>query len=449
MAGQYATDATPYGTEGLARLAGATGLVNYTFDNRYFADISARLDGSSQFGAKNRFAPFWSVGAGWSIHNEKFLKDSETVNNLRLRVSYGSVGSQNFSPYQALQTYNYYTGDRYLNQSGAHLAAMGNEQLKWQVTHEWNAGVDFGLWNDRISGQVDIYVKNTSRLLSSMNLPWASGYKSFVDNVGKVRNSGVEASLLGYVIRNADAGLYWQVGAKVAYNKNEIVQLSDAVKEQSEVLMHTSVNDVNSLFFEGYSQNSIWAVRSLGIDPATGNELFLDRNGNVTDTWNPADKVWCGNADPAWRGTATTMLRWKDWSLNLAFAYNWGGQVYNRTLLDKVEVPNSHINYNNVDRRVLSDRWAKPGDHTFFKAHSNVQTRATSRFVMDDNTLELKTASLQWRIASGKLIDRLKLSSMTVGVNATDLFYISTVKRERGTIYPFARSVGASLKLVF
>jgi hypothetical protein len=143
------------------------------------------------------------------------------------------------------------------------------------------------------------------------------------------------------------------------------------------------------------------------------------------------------------------MLRYKRFTLNLSFAYHWGGQVYNQTLLDKVEVTNVYIGANNVDRRVLSARWSQPGDVTFFKKHSNETTRATSRFVMDDNVFQLQTASLQYRITNANFLEKMCMTSMTFSIHANDLFYLSSVKRERGTSYPFSRSIGASVQVSF
>ena len=452
QASHYKTGGIPSGSEGLTRRAGATANVNYTYDNRFYADMSFRFDGSSQFGANNRFAPFWALGVGWSVHNEEWLKDSGVVSALRLRASYGSVGSQQFSPYQALMTYSYGlngNSDRYLNRQGAQLMALGNEDLKWQTTEEIDFGVELGLFGDRLTARADVYVHNTSDQLSSMNLPWSTGYTSYVDNVGKMRNSGFEVMLGGYPVRDSERRLSWMVNASLMYNKNEIVKLSDAVKAQSELRRQSEEYDINTLFFEGYSQDAIWAVKSLGIDPATGQEVFLDINGIPTTTWSGADKVYCGVQSSPWRGNLTSVLRWRDFTLNLAFGFRWGGQVYNQTLLDKVEVTNQMIGQGNVDRRVLSERWSKPGDVKFFKAYSSTRTRATSRFVMDENVLEFQSASLQYRLDRGRLLERLDLATMTFSINANDLLYLSTVKRERGINYPFARSVGASVQISF
>ena len=422
------------------------GNVNYTYDNRYFVDLSYRVDGSSQFGTQNKFAPFWSAGIGWNIHHENFLKNNELISSLRLKASYGQSGSQQFSAYQALQTYQDYKGDKYLNRGGAYLMALGNENLKWQITDQLNIGTEIAIKDNRFSASFDYYIKKTSSLLSARDLPLSTGYSSYIENIGEVKNWGFEASLNAYVMRKKN--LTWMLGAKLSYNKNEITKLSDAIKAQTEAYKEEDV-DISTLFYEGYAQNSIWTVRSLGIDPSTGNELFLDSDGNITDAWEASAKVYCGVNQPLYRGNLISNLRYKNFTLNLSFAYHWGGQVYNQTLLDKVEVTTTTIGSQNVDRRVLSDRWAKPGDVTFFKRFSNDDTYATSRFVMDDKVFELQSVRLQYKLTQAAFLKRCNMQSIIFSINMSDLFYLSSVKRERGTSYPFARRAGLSISVLF
>jgi len=258
---------------------------------------------------------------------------------------------------------------------------------------------------------------------------------------------GFETSLSGYVIRDTERKLIWLVSGKLVYNKNKITRLSDAIKQQTEEYKLQEV-DVNNLFYEGYSQNSIYAVRSLGIDPSTGNEIFLDKDGNITDTWNPSAKVYLGVNEPTFRGNASTMFMYKNLSLNLSFGFHWGGKLYNETLIDKVEVLRSSVGERNLDKRVLEDRWSEAGDLVFFKKISNVKTHATSRFVMNDRVFELQTATLQYKWESD-FLKKANIQNMTFGINMSDVFYLSSVKRERGTSYPFARRVGMTVSLLF
>ena len=207
--------------------------------------------------------------------------------------------------------------------------------------------------------------------------------------------------------------------------------------------------EINSLLFEGYAQNSIWAVPSVGIDPSTGKEIYLDKDGNLTTTWNSSNKRYFGVDEPKYRGNISTYFAWKDLTINLSFAYQWGGQQYNQTLLDKVEVTSGTINLYNVDRRVLEDRWQKAGDIKPFKGYDSSTTKASSRFVMDDNVFQFQSASIEYRLHSDYLRDKWKIETINIGANMSDIFYISSIKRERGTSYPFARTLMLNLSLTF
>ncbi len=445
---QYEKGGKPYATEDLSRRVGFTGNINYIYNNRYYMDFSFRVDGSSLFGSKNKFAPFWSVGVGWNVHNEKFMAKQNVVNTFRVRGSYGETGSQQFSSYQALSTFQSYTGKRYIVWNGAELMGLGNEKLKWQVTTQINGGVEVELWDGRVSASFDIYRKKTSDLLSRMDLPLANGFSSYADNVGEVQNNGYEAVLSGYLIRDTRRNIIWSMTAKLAYTKNKVTKLSEAIKKQNEMLVSNGA-EINQLLYEGYAQNSIWAVPSLGIDPSTGDEIFLDKDGNITSEWNAVNKRYFGVSEPKYRGNISTYFAWKDFSINLGFAYHWGGQQYNNTLLNKVEVTNDYISKNNVDSRVYKKRWQKPGDVKPYKGYGDIATKATSRFVMDDNVFQFQSASVEYRLRSEWLSNKWKIETVNIGANMSDIFYISSIKRERGTSYPFARRLSLMLSLIF
>lgn len=300
----------------------------------------------------------------------------------------------------------------------------------------------------RIKAEFDFYTKTTNNLLSSMDLPLSMGKPSYMANVGEVKNRGYEASLSAYIIRDTEREMNWMVSGQLVYDKNWISKLSEAVKAQNEAYLEQDV-DVSNLFYEGRPQNAIYAVRSQGIDPSTGKEIFLDRNGKITEEWNAGDKMYMGSLDPLYRGNLNTMLMWKGLTFNVSFGYHWGGKAYNQTLVDRVEVTKQDIMNGNVDRRVYAARWQTPGDLTFFKGIGDEATRATSRFVMDDNILTLQSASLQYRWDSEFVHRQLRLTSVTFGVNMSDLFYWSSVRQERGTAYPFARNLQGSIKILF
>lgn len=454
MASTYAVDSKPSSSEDHSRRFGNILNLNYTYNRRYFADFSGKLEGSSKFGSNDRIAPFWSVGLGWNLHNENFLSDSQVVNNLRLRFSYGTTGSQNFSPYQALTTYRYFTSETYEYWTGAYMIGLGNSDLTWQKTKQSNIGLETTLFNGRIRMNVDLYNKLTEALLTDINLPTAAGFESYKANVGEVRNRGIELNANIFLIRDTENGFTWSVGGSLVHNRNKILRISNSLEFLNEELIAESGSNPSFLYEEGKSMNTIYVVRSLGIDPATGRELFLDKEGKRTYDWEASDKVACGINEPKVWGNLNTMFRWKDLTLNAVFSYRAGGMTYNQTLVDKVENISLSSTYNNpwrnLDRRALYDRWQKPGDITYFKDIADFNTTyASSRFVMKENTLKLNSLSLTYDFNTAWLQKHSGIDYLSVGLYAEDVFQISTIRQERGTSYPFSRKYSLSLSLRF
>nr|WP_121272084.1 SusC/RagA family TonB-linked outer membrane protein [Pedobacter schmidteae] len=446
MALQYAPNSKPSGTESLSRAIGITSNVNYTYDNRYFADLSLRMDGSSQFGIQNRFAPFWSAGLGWNMEQEGFLKELDFINKLKLRASTGITGSQNFNAYQALSTYRYYSKDRYYNEMGAYLLGLGNEELKWQQKRSFNIGVEAQLFDNRVSLVADYYADKTVDLVSAINLPISNGFSSYIGNIGSMQNRGFEIKATAYVIRK-EKGLTWSVSGAVINNNNKITSISQAMKDAVSAIEKNGGANPNLLYKEGYSTNTIWVVPSLGIDPGTGKEVYLSKDGNSTYIWNPADLRAVGISEPKYLGNLSTMFRYKGFSTNITFGYRYGGQLYNSTLIDKVE--NADYRYN-VDARVYNNRWQNPGDNAAFKGLLvTTPTNMTSRFVQDEKTFMCRNINVQYDVKSKTLRKSLGIESLLFSGNGADLFYISTVKRERGTAYPFSKRFSLSMSATF
>lgn len=457
---QYVENGAPIATKDVSRRVGFTGNVNYTYDNRYYVDASFRTDGSSQFGAKKRFAPFWSVGIGWNLHREKFMASASFINSLRLKASIGETGAMDFSKSDVLTMYTYPSGERYALWNRAELQGLGNENLTWQKTDETNVGIEFQLFNGRLFGTFDYYTKITDGLVSSMNLPLSMGFPSYSENVGKVKNNGYELSLGGYLIRNTERDIAWTVNGQLVYNKNEVTKLSDAIVAQNEEFVASgtlSDTEPASLLYEGRPQYGLYVVRSLGIDPATGEEIFLDKDGNITNEWNTADRVYCGQNSTyssPYRGNLSTLVRWKDLSFSMSFGFQWGGQMYNSTLRDRVEVTTANIQASNVDRRVYTERWQNIDDAVFFKGIETIgtesyRTNATSRFVMDDNWFEIQTIGLEYRWATAGLKEAIGAQSILFSLNMSNLWHFSSVKYERGTDYPFARNLQSTVSIMF
>ena len=438
---QYEKNGKPSGAESTVRSVGFTGNVNYTYDNRYFADLSGRMDGSSQFGSNKRFAPFWAVGIGWNMHNESFLKEVSWVNMLKLRFSVGTSGSQHFNAYQAIQTYRYFLDDKYYAWNGSSLIAMGNPDLKWQQKRDYNIGLDVKLWDNRITIGGDFYIAKTNDLISTLTLPAANGFTTYIENIGSLKNTGYELRLSAYVLRKDQ--MSWSVSLAGIHNKNKIVEVSQALLDAQNAIESEDLVNPNVQFRPGYSSNTIWTVRSAGIDPGTGKEVFISRDGNRTYNWSASDIVATGVSDPKLEGNISSM------SLNVSFGYRFGGQIYNSTLANKVEVSKTAIGWN-VDARVFHDRWKNIGDQASFKGLDDfTPTNKTSRFVQDETTFRCQNMTLQYELKSQALNKLLGIDYCLFSASTSDLFYISTVKRERGTSYPFSRQFSLGVNVVF
>lgn len=460
FATQYEKSGSPSGSEYTSRLVGFLGNLNYSWDERYLLDLSFREDASSRFGGNKRWAPFWSVGLGWNLHNEGFLKDVDFINRLKLRGSYGLTGSQNYNPYQAMTTYKYLTGERYHHTVGTEVITMGNENLTWQRTLQQNYGIDVDLWDERINVTANYYVKLSKDVLTSVTLPPSLGFGSYMDNLGEVKNYGYELNLRVAILNNTSKQLYWSVNATALHNKNKLMKISNALRayndSQDEDTMAGQTSKESNRpkvrYIEGESMNSIWVNQSLGIDPATGNELFLAKNGDIVTDWSTDNYIIGGCTDSKLEGTFGTNLSWKGLQLNAVFRYNIGGQIYNQTLVDKVQDADLR---ENVDRRVFEERWQKPGDKVMFTkfgagygANVGHVTKPTSRFIEDNNYLELSTLNLSYEF-NMQWMKKVGLKRLKALFYMNDVFRLSTVKQERGIDYPFARNFSIGLQARF
>lgn len=466
FATQYQENGSPSGDEYTSRLIGFLGNLNYSWDERFLFDLSFREDASSQFGADKRWAPFWSAGIGWNLHHEKFMENLGWVQQFKIRGSYGLTGSQNYDPYQAITTYEYANTERYHYAIGAIVKAMGNEDLAWQRTWQQNYGVDLTLWDERIEFSADYYIKTSKDVLTDVTLPPSLGFQSYMDNLGEVENRGYELDLRLTLLKNQAQSLYWSVNATAIHNTNKLLKISNALKayneEQDEEISTTSVpygeempvvNRPRVRYVEGASMNSIWVNKSLGIDPATGNEIFVASDGSLTSEWSTANYVIGGCTDSKLEGTLGTNFTWKGLTLNMTFRYRLGGQMYNQTLVDKVQDVDPRYN---VDKRAFEDRWQKPGDKVRFAAFSqdlngiNIdhRTRPTSRFVEDYNYLELATLNIGYEFGTEKL-KKVGIKRLKAMFYMNDVFHASTVKQERGIDYPFARNFSIGLQARF
>ncbi|NLR80429.1 SusC/RagA family TonB-linked outer membrane protein [Chitinophaga eiseniae] len=464
FAKQYSKYANrPTGSEGTTRDLGFLSIASYSFDNRFFADASFRTSASSQFGENHRWGSFWSTGLGWNIQNEKWIENLNIFDRLKLRASVGSTGSQNFSSYQSLATYTYFQDKIYQGYLGAYLKGLANPDLRWQQKMDYNVGIDFNI-RKRFTGRLDYYQSITQNTLVDFTLPPSTGFFSVKENLGKIRNIGLEAMLSYTIYSDTRNRSYFSVTASAIHNKNTIVSISnalDAYNQQQNKMAEDRFNNTPVVkYYNGVSMDAIWAVRSLGIDPANGQEIYLTKNGVKTYTYSGTDQVVVGDKMPKVSGTFGLNGEYRGFGMNAYFTFLCGGQLYNQTLVDRVE--NVDMSYN-VDKRVLNSTWHQPGDVKPFKALGSVEiqnpdgswtrkfirTQPSDRFVMDRNELSLASLSFTYDFYRWAFVKQMGLQRLRCAFYTNDLFTLSSIPVERGTDYPFSRKFSFSLSATF
>lgn len=448
----------PSSSDNTTRLVGALLTSNYTYNNIYLADLTGRIDGSSEFGSDKRWSMFWSTGAGINIHNYDFMKSNELFSMLKFRVSYGLTGKTNFSLYSAKDMYQLQTDSWYPTGYGVFLYQMGNPNLKWERKYNLDYGVEIGLWHDKIYLKASAYDERTIDLITDYTIPSSTGFTSYKENMGKVKNTGVELELRARLY--SDRNWLFQLYGSFARNKNTIIEISQAMRDYNKRVeeLFSGYNPESSSdskyaktylkYYEGASLTSIYGMKSLGISPTNGKEIYLRRNGDVTDVWSADEWTIIGDTAPKGQGSFGYTLSYKQLSMFASFLYTFGGDAYNNTLVSYVE--NADIKNDNVDKRVLLDRWQKPGDITTMKdiRDRNVTTGASSRFVQKNNTLQWSSLTMSYNFRPEQL-KKLHLSGLRLSFTMNDLFYWSTIRQERGLDYPYSRSFNLTTNIIF
>lgn len=419
--------------------------LGYSYNNRYLMDFSYRADGSSIFGSTQLFTQTWSLGLAWNMHQEKWLKNSEVFDLLKIRASIGNPGNQNFNAYQALTTYTYNTNVINNFGVGAVIEALGNPELKWQKTLDKNIGFDAVILQNRLRINFDAYNKRTDPLLAIINTPASMGFPTLTTNFGTQTNEGVSGMISYSPIYKPTERINWTISLTGRAEKAKFSNLEQALK---------SMNDENkglnlTRYYDGGSPSSIWAVPSLGIDPLTGKEIFLKKSGEHTFKHDYMDEIVVGNTMPKWEGVFGNTFYYKDFNLSVYLRYRLGGQQFNQALFDKVENISTEGLKSNQDKRAFYDRWKQPGDLAPFRGISLTDnTPMSSRFVQDDNSILGESFSIGYTVHDG-WIEKLNINNLNMRLYFNDFFHQSTIRAERGIDYPFARSISFSLNLTF
>ena len=447
FANSYPSGGSPDYNESLKRAASFYLNGGYAYSERYLLDFNYRLDGASMFGTGNRFRNTWSVGAGWNIHKEPFMADSDFFSLLKLRGSVGNPGNQNFSAYQAFSTYKFNGWMTNIFGTGVILNALGNAGLSWQETTNYDLGMDLTFWGERINATFDYYWKYTDPLLAVITTPGSMGVTSVAMNAGSQKTRGWEATLRVSPVYRPSEGIIWNISLNATSSRSEYADIGNSFSALNESGKASLVGTTR--YYDGGSPTAIWAVRSAGIDPATGKELFIKKDGTYSFTYDVNDEVVVGDLQPKVEGLLGTSLYFKGLSIGCYLRYRWGGQVFNSSLFQKVENIGTQEIYNNQDKRALYDRWSENNREAYFKGISLVQrTEKSSRFVMDDNSLVGESFNIGYEFPD-RIVRKMRLGALNVQLTSSDIFRATSVRVERGIDYPFARTVTMSLGITF
>lgn len=427
------------------------GKANYNFDNKYLFGVSARLDASSNFGTNNKNGFFPAVSAGWRLSEEAFISDNvPQLSQLKLRASYGLLGNDNIAAFQYAELYGAST---YNGLPAVSPNNMPNPNLKWETTTQVDVGVDMGLLEDKFTLSLDFYNKRTKDLLLSRPLPISSGFSSVIENVGEMENKGVEVTLgathnLGPVS--------WTSQLNVSVNRNKVIRL----------YRNQPIDDLGrggNRVMEGQPIGVFYSLKSLGVDPSTGDIVYADTNldGEITT----ADRTVVGNPHPDFIGGFTNTFNYQGFDLSVFLQFSYGNDVFNGSRLFLESLQGGDNQLADVTRR-----WKQPGDITDIpratldpiKMVEN--KRVSSRFIEDGSYLRVKNVTLGYSFNSG-FLQRYHISSLRLYVSAQNLLtftrysgldpevnYSGNSTQVQGTdffTFPQARTVTFGLNLKF
>lgn len=393
------------------------GRLNYTIKDKYIFQAVVRTDASSNFGPENRWGVFPSLGAGWIISEEDFLKDNSAISFLKLKGSFGVSGNAAIPNNQWRATYG--QSGNYFGNDITYQLIRENPFLKWESSQILDAALEYGFLDDRITGEIAYYRKYTTDALLSVSLPRYQGFDNYWDNLGEILNTGVEFSISARpVVTN---NFTWRVDFNAAYNYNEITSIGG----YSEDAVSGGTNDTRVVVGSPVGTNFL--VRFSHVDPATGRPVYLDLDGNETYTWTPDNRVPVGKVLPDAVGGLTNSFSYKGWDLSFLFVYSVGGQVYDSSSKRQMGVVTDW----NM-RTEIFDRWTQPGDEATYPRltrdagvyGSNTPWINTDMWLHDADYLRLRNLTIGYNIPQ-ETVQKWGLNRLRVSFIATNLFVIT------------------------
>lgn len=406
---------------GIGENSFSKGLVqlDYNYDNKYFAVGSFINESSSRFGASNRSANFYTLGASWILSNESFLENSQKLDLLKVRASFGLTGNANIGNYQSLGLYSFAT--QYANNSGSFPSQMVNSDLTWEKAESFNFGVDLGLFN-RVSFNLDLYDKTTQGLLLNVEKPYTSGFASVTRNVGSIQNRGLEVNLN---TNNLVGEFQWETNFNMAFNRSKVLLLDNG----------KDIRQGNLIIREG-EELYTWNMRKwAGVDPDNGDPLWekisTGANGetivSTTNSYGEATQQNVGSASPNFTGGMSNTFSYKNFTLFAFFNFVSGNLIYHssRGLFDS---DGAYYTYNSMVLAEGWSRWQQPGDiathpKPVFGGNKN-SNQASSRYLEDGSYLRLRNVTFSYDLP-GDLLSSLKIARLKVFISGDNLFTFS------------------------
>lgn len=404
----------------------------YDYDSRYYGELSLRRDGRSNFGSNNRYGNFFSVSGAWNINNESWFK-ADWVDQLKLRAAFGSVGNVPTSLYPSYSLYS--VGATYNENPGALISQIGNKDLTWEKTYTTGVGVDASFWQNRLHATLDYYIKNTSNILYQVPVTGLVGVTSIWKNIGKMRNTGIELTVGGDIIRTKD--LTWNVTANISHNSNELRDLykqrdanGNYVVKPVLISDGTSIAGTAQRILEiGEPVDTYYMKEWAGVNPEDGKPQWYmdDANGNKvkTDNYSKASYYKCGKASPDVYGSFSTSLFYKNFDLQANFGYSLGGQIYSYYRQEFDSDGAYAGDRNQMKLQKGWSRWEKPGDiATHPRAMYNNQDKgnlASSRYLESSDYLKLRSLTLGYNFD----LKKYGIQTLRLSVSGENLFTIT------------------------
>ena len=402
--------------------------INYGYKDKYLLTASFRADGSSRFGANKRYGYFPSAALAWRVSEEAFLKNNRVLNDLKLRVTYGSTGNQdgigNYPAYSLLGTQNYVFGN--VVSTGIGPAQISNPDLSWETTTQADAGVDVGLLNNRITLTADLYLKRTKDLLLNVTLPSTSGYSSATQNLGRVENRGIELSLSS---RNIDKAFKWSTNLNLAANRNRVLDIGGAPQIFSGQVANIGQNITSGIIRVGEPLGSFYGYVTDGLYQSTdelaaladpqarkpGDRRYADLNGDKKIDDN--DRTIIGRAQPKLIGGLSNTFSYKGVELTVFFQGVYGNQILNANRFEL-----EYLNATDNQNRDVLDRWTPTNTNTDIPRASTTRpaNRISTRQIEDGSYLRLKNLQLAYSLPQ-TLLKTLKIQSLRVYATAQNL----------------------------